>query len=697
MTRRALLLGAVGGAAASLVLWGRDLYSLQTLRFAGVSDPSAQHRLLEASGTAVAVFEARLGAIHGTVGAVAGLLAGALLAAKGRSQPVAAVLAGSGVTFTLHVLALGAMVGRYPQLYADRWWLGGGPLAGLQRLITHVIGPRPFEALLAALAVALVGGAGLVAARSLAAAGLLTARRLLTAALVVMAVGVAGFASSRAPGENGSEGPNVLIIAADSLRTDRLDSARVMPFTSSLVPQGTLFRFAFTPIARTFPSWVSTLTGTEPRVHGVRTMFPRREDLAATPPTLFSVLRDQDYHTFVVSDFAGDVFPRFGGGFEAVDAPTLTADTLARATVLAAHTWSLPFLQWDLFRRMLPEWQNLASLSDPDWLVDRAVRQIDAAGRRPFAGLVFFGTSHFPYPAPYPAYLRESGGYRGPYLYHAPPAQAGQKVTAADADQVRARYDGALWAIDEATGRLWSELRRRGTLGRTLVVVTGDHGEELYDREGIAGHGDALAIHAQAVPILMLGPGVPSGRRSDAQVRLYDLPATILDRLAPGGDRRFGDGVSLFADGVARPVCVETEIWFWPDLPAGLRGRRLQYPGISELLEMDPSTRQLALRADAVALVETAKDRGIVLGRRLWHQRLTPRGLLVEEQEMRSVEEFRPEADLAALFEQRCVGQDPRLARLFGAVVFDSGGEDGAMRRPEPARPPECATCGPGR
>src|SRR6185295_12960538 len=118
-------------------------------------------------------------------------------------------------------------------------------------------------------------------------ARLLTARRLAPAALAVLAVAVAGVASGRAERTGASERPpNVLILASDSLRTDRVESPSVMPFTASLVPQGTLFRFGFTPVARTFPSWVSILTGTEPRVHGVLTMFPRVEDAAGTRSTL---------------------------------------------------------------------------------------------------------------------------------------------------------------------------------------------------------------------------------------------------------------------------------------------------------------------------------------------------------------------------------------------------------------------------
>jgi hypothetical protein len=119
--------------------------------------------------------------------------------------------------------------------------------------------------------------------------------------------------------------PSVLLLVVDSLRTDRIESPDVMPATRHLLLEGTLFRHAFTPVARTFPSWVSLLTGREPRHTGVR-MFPdpRRP---GPGPTFVTELRDRS--TFVVST-ARHVPIRVGrrGGH-----PILTAH-LARSTVL---------------------------------------------------------------------------------------------------------------------------------------------------------------------------------------------------------------------------------------------------------------------------------------------------------------------------------------------------------------------------
>ena len=57
--------------------------------------------------------------------------------------------------------------------------------------------------------------------------------------------------------------PNVLVLAADSLRADRLDP-RTAPNLSALADRGTRFERAYVSLPRTFPSWVTLAHGTPP-------------------------------------------------------------------------------------------------------------------------------------------------------------------------------------------------------------------------------------------------------------------------------------------------------------------------------------------------------------------------------------------------------------------------------------------------
>jgi Sulfatase len=669
-----------GGVAVSLALWLSDLARLSGHSFAGVSDDSAAARVLAVTEPALASLELRLALLHLALGTLAGLVFGVAwrssFRARSKRSALVELVASAAFTFSLFALALLAMVARYPQLFADRWWLGGGALALLQHFVTHGIGPLWIDGFF----LALVAIASALAARGLAAGAFHRARSLplrksMAAASVVAAAVLALRAGSHpARATDRREAPNLLILASDSLRTDRVENEAVMPFLSRRMARGSLYRYALTPIARTYPSWVSSLTGTEPRTNGVRHMFPTLASRRDVGPTLFTELRDREYFTFAVSDFAGDVFSGFEGGFESLDAPHLTVDTLAQSTTLTGHTWSLALLRLGLVRALLPYWRDVPSLADPEWVADGVLRELDDAGGRPFAGLVFFSTAHFPYVAPYPDYLRGSGSYLGRYLYHVPPVQPDEAPGAEDVVQIRARYDAALTSIDRAMERLFLALRSRGLDRDTIVVVTGDHGEELYEDAGIAGHGDTLShLRSQAVPIFLEGPGVPVGVRSNSQVRHYDLPATILSLVEPGAPGGFGEGVSLFDAEVERPICLETGIWFWPGRPLGLAGRRLDYPGISELLELEPRTREMVLRPDRESLVESAKERALVLGDRLYREQMTPHGLERETLSLPEIEPTKPakDVDLEKLFQERCVDSDPNLRRLYGAVVFE--------------------------
>src|SRR5690606_27506407 len=108
----------------------------------------------------------------------------------------------------------------------------------------------------------------------------------------------------------------------------------VMPALQQLVsdPRTVHFENHFVGVPRTFPSWVEILTGEYCARSGIRHRFPRktqRRELFTLPDQL----RRHGYWSVVVSDFAGDIFPRFDAGFDEVLTPTLTLPTLVKAKV----------------------------------------------------------------------------------------------------------------------------------------------------------------------------------------------------------------------------------------------------------------------------------------------------------------------------------------------------------------------------
>jgi arylsulfatase A-like enzyme len=90
-------------------------------------------------------------------------------------------------------------------------------------------------------------------------------------------------------------------------------------------------------------------------------------------------------------------------------------------------------------------------------------------------------------------------------------------------------YDGSIRAMDAEIGRLVERLRGLGLDRRTLVVFTGDHGEEFLEH-GRTFHGQTVYGELNNMSLVLWGPGlVPPGRIIDETVQTIDVMPTLLD------------------------------------------------------------------------------------------------------------------------------------------------------------------------
>jgi arylsulfatase A-like enzyme len=521
-----------------------------------------------------------------------------------------------------------------PQLYAADWYARGGWRRTVQVVASDVLHPTGIVVLaIAACAAFLVVPAGRgpdwperrpqtfvdvlldlhararhraataasgVARALLALAHLQARARHWTATAVsALAVGLLALALGRIPSagahaESEDARPNVLVLAADSFRADRLDP-RTAPHLSALADRGTRFDRAYVSLPRTFPSWVTLLTGRHPHHHGIRSMFPRWEERARDFDALPERLGRAGWATGVVSDYAGDIFSRIDLGFGTVDVPEFDFRQLVRQRVLERETPLLPVLHSRLGRAAFPVLREMNDAADPSMLARDAVRTMRALeGHRPFFLVVFFSTAHFPYAAPSPFYARFTDPrYRGRFKYDKP-VGLGQEAPAdaRDEQQVRALYDGAVLAIDDAAQTVLDALESDAIAKKTIVVVTGDHGETLYDHGHGQGHGDHLfGDEGTHVPLVIFDPRAEATRRNIAIVRDVDVAPTIyaLTGVTAPADL---DGRSLTPALAGRAMTptlafAETGLWFTEDIPGLASDLRLPYPGIARLTEVD--------------------------------------------------------------------------------------------------------------
>lgn len=90
-------------------------------------------------------------------------------------------------------------------------------------------------------------------------------------------------------------------------------------------------------------------------------------------------------------------------------------------------------------------------------------------------------------------------------------------------------YDGEIAYLDQYVGKLLKKLEDLKLRDRTIVVITGDHGESLGEHKEIT-HAMFIYNATQHVPLLVRIPGKPGGS-VEPIVRHIDLAPTILELL----------------------------------------------------------------------------------------------------------------------------------------------------------------------
>lgn len=271
---------------------------------------------------------------------------------------------------------------------------------------------------------------------------------------------------------------NVLLITLDTTRADRLGSygysKAKTPHLDFLAQNGVRFANAYCQVPLTLPSHCSILTGTYPTYHNVHNNGTY--SLGPDQVTLAEVLQSKNFQTAAfLASFSVD--SRFGldQGFDLYD------DNFQEGS---------PFKAVNSERKAGDVYSRFSS-----WLDDFHTQQ-------------FFGWIHF----------------FDPHLPYIPPDSYGKEF----ADRP---YDGEIAYMDFYVGAVLEKLREKNILGRTLIIVAGDHGEGLGDKVE-TGHGIFLYEMVMRVPLIFYAENLlPGGKVISSRVRLIDIMPSVLDLL----------------------------------------------------------------------------------------------------------------------------------------------------------------------
>jgi hypothetical protein len=488
----------------------------------------------EALGFLVAQLSLHIGlAVFIGAGATVGMVA---FPALRRRPLVAAVAIGAGCV--LWVLMANAQLYPLSRWVASVRWLD----------MTTGLGIGAYHVLTVAMGLTLATAVGIAVARSGRRRGVWV-RVLTYPAVLALAVWLWGVRSLGAeePGAS-AQPPHVIVIGVDSLRPDVVGIGSRIALTPNLdrfSSEAVVFADTTTPLARTFPAWISVLTGNHPVRTGAReNLFdPARLTL---PATVGDLLRQNGYRTVYATDEVrfSNIDERYG--FDSIIGPRMGASDFLIASVgdlplsnLVSNTW--------VGRSLFPNLyiNRAASVTyRPDTFVHELDERLDFSS--PTFVAIHLALPHWPY-----HWAGSEGG-----------------IFEDTSDHTYA-YSAAVVEADRQFGMLMRMLESKGALRNAIVVVLSDHGEALglpkdnliYSKDAkkvaagvtvnMLGHGNSVLSPSQYEVFLAFREFGNDSMAQSAAGRVVSLPATLEDitptvlELAGITDEEKRDGISF--------------------------------------------------------------------------------------------------------------------------------------------------------
>jgi arylsulfatase A-like enzyme len=302
--------------------------------------------------------------------------------------------------------------------------------------------------------------------------------------------------------------PNLFIVLVDTLRADRVDTSgetrSLTPVLDSLANTSTVFHNAYSTSSWTSPAVASLFTSRYPSQHGV---LEFDSALPAAEVTLAEILKQRGYQS---------------GGFSS---NLLIGD-------------SRGFQQgFQLFRTQgLRTINGMANAERTSSTGKRAMDWIDSLPKDPGAPIFVYLhviDPHAPYAPDSNAMGRVFGKRPRPNVDRVNAVMQTHITNEIPEDtrrEVRGLYDAEVSSMDTGLGHFFSELAARNLLQNSIVVVTSDHGEELWDHD-MFGHHHSLYEEVLRVPVLIRLPGQTSRRDVVEEISLVDIAPTLIDLL----------------------------------------------------------------------------------------------------------------------------------------------------------------------
>lgn len=313
--------------------------------------------------------------------------------------------------------------------------------------------------------------------------------------LIIVLLAVAKKKTIRPPeqpaGVSEPEKFNVVILSIETQRADHLGcygySRNTSPFIDSIAKEGILFENHFTSQSSTWPSLTSMLTSLYPVSTSVRI---NGDMLPPDIPTLADILEKNGYET---AAFLG-AFCKAGRFF------------------------------------------NHKVCSNDRIIVKEANKWLEQNADKPFFMWMHFKAPHYPYTPPEKYDVFTDKNYNGKYDGSKKSVDDITldriKLSDKDLNHIISLYDGEVLLADAYIRRVYKKLENLGLADKSIIIITADHGEDLYQRNFYFYHSASIYDSTLHIPLIIRLPGSTiTGKRVRDIVENIDIAPTILELL----------------------------------------------------------------------------------------------------------------------------------------------------------------------
>lgn len=380
--------------------------------------------------------------------------------------------------------------------------------------------------------------------------------------------------------------PNVIIIGSDSLRgdmlgyngyrprrSDGLAAGGVSPRIDALAARSVNLENCFTPIASTLESGTSLMAAQYPHTHGLRHMYPDEETISATKAgiePLPRILAAKGYDTAAFGDWCAGYYEPMPMGFGHVSVSSFDNFKIYMSQAVVMAHFVIPlYFDHPAGYAIFPQLGSFANFVTPEVVTDRVKARMGevAESGKPFFWHVFYSCNHLPYRSPEPySTMFADPEYVGPnksgvafdidsFIGGTDLENKWKALPEKEIRQIRDLYDGCTRQFDDNVGQILDALKANGLDENTIVLVTSDHGDNLYEEGVTLGHGLTFngGLRANHVPLVFHLPGMEA-RKIPAHVRTIDIAPTIADLLGAEKPASWeGKSFARWLDGTEQP------------------------------------------------------------------------------------------------------------------------------------------------